>query len=135
MGSSRVSGCGGIFRNCRACVKGCFAIPLGQVFAFETELLAASLAINFAWKYGWHRIWLKSDCSYVIQLLSSCSEMVPWRICQAWQRFIFQISQLDFQVFHIFTEGIMLQMRFLSMLWSFNLILSGSPARRSVLIY
>ena len=54
MGSPGVGGCGGIFRNCRAFVKGCFAIPLGQVFAFEAELLAALLAINFAWKYGWH---------------------------------------------------------------------------------
>ena len=35
MGSPGVDGCGGIFQNCRAFVKGCFAIPLGQVFAFE----------------------------------------------------------------------------------------------------
>ncbi|KAI9198283.1 hypothetical protein LWI28_012969 [Acer negundo] len=56
MGSSGFGGCGGIFRNCRAFVKGCFAIPLGQVFAFEAELLAVSLAINFAWKYGLHRL-------------------------------------------------------------------------------
>jgi ribonuclease HI len=105
IGSPGVGGCGGIFRNCRAFVKGCFAIPLGQVFAFEAELLAASLAINFAWKYGWHRIWLESDSSYVVQLLSSRSEMVPWRVRQAWQRCIFQISQMDFQVSHIFREG------------------------------
>ena len=47
MGSPGVGSCSGIFRNCRAFVKGCFNIPLGQVFAFEAELLAASLAINF----------------------------------------------------------------------------------------
>ncbi|KAK2636307.1 hypothetical protein Ddye_031099 [Dipteronia dyeriana] len=45
-------GCGGIFRNCRAFVKGCFAVPLDHVFAFEAELLAASIAINFAWQNG-----------------------------------------------------------------------------------
>ncbi|KAK3205148.1 hypothetical protein Dsin_019194 [Dipteronia sinensis] len=56
IGSPRVGGYGGIFRNCRAFVKGCFAIPLGQVFGFEVELLAVLLAINFAWKYMWHRI-------------------------------------------------------------------------------
>ncbi|KAI9192216.1 hypothetical protein LWI28_019629 [Acer negundo] len=66
MGSPGFGGIGGIFRNCRAFVKGCFAIPLGQVFAFKAELLAASLAINFAWKYGWHRLWLESDSSYVV---------------------------------------------------------------------
>ncbi|KAK1591397.1 hypothetical protein Q3G72_007018 [Acer saccharum] len=105
LGSLGVGGCGGIFRNCRAFVKGCFAIPLGQVFTFEAELLAASLTINFAWKYGWHRIWLESDSSYVVQLLSSRSEMVPWRVRQARQRCIFQISHMDFQVSHIFREG------------------------------
>ncbi|KAI9198847.1 hypothetical protein LWI28_023034 [Acer negundo] len=51
MGSLGFGGCGGIFRNCRAFVNGCFAIPLGQVFTFEVELLAASLAINFTWKW------------------------------------------------------------------------------------
>ena len=64
-----------------------------------------ALAINFDWKYGWHRIWLESDSSYVVQLFSSRSEMVPWRVRQAWQRCIFQISQMDFQVSHIFREG------------------------------
>ncbi|KAI9178075.1 hypothetical protein LWI28_022444 [Acer negundo] len=52
MGSPGIDGCGGIFRNCKVFVKGCFAIPLGHVFAFEAELLAASLAINFTYKYG-----------------------------------------------------------------------------------
>ncbi|KAI9156864.1 hypothetical protein LWI28_013336 [Acer negundo] len=87
-----VGGCGGIFQNYRTFVKGCFAIPLGQVFAVEAELLTTFLTINFAWKYGWHRIWLESDSSYMVQLLSSHSEMVPWRVHQAWQRCIFQIS-------------------------------------------
>ena len=86
-------------------MKGCFAIPLGQVFAFEAELLAASMAINFAWQNGWHRLWLESDSSYVVQLLSSRFEQVPWRIRQVWQRCIYQISKMEFQVSHIFREG------------------------------
>ncbi|KAK3229809.1 hypothetical protein Dsin_001690 [Dipteronia sinensis] len=77
MGSPGVGDCGGIFRNCRAFVKGCFAIPFSQVFAFESKLLIASLAINFALNYGWQRIWFESDSFYVVQLLSSRSEMVP----------------------------------------------------------
>ncbi|KAK0608113.1 hypothetical protein LWI29_025664 [Acer saccharum] len=103
--SPGVGGCGGVFRNCRAFVKGCFAVPLGQVFAFEAELIAASMAINFAWQNGWHRLWLESDSSYVVQLLSSRSKQVPWRIRQVWQRCIYQISKMEFQVSHIFREG------------------------------
>ncbi|KAK2635249.1 hypothetical protein Ddye_030041 [Dipteronia dyeriana] len=56
LSSPGVGGSGGIFCNCRAFVKGCFVVPLDHVFAFEAELLAASIAINFAWQNGWHRI-------------------------------------------------------------------------------
>ncbi|KAK3188082.1 hypothetical protein Dsin_027643 [Dipteronia sinensis] len=49
LSSPSVGGCGGVFRNRKAFVNGCFAVPLGQVFAFEAELLAASMAINFVW--------------------------------------------------------------------------------------
>ncbi|KAK3225524.1 hypothetical protein Dsin_005386 [Dipteronia sinensis] len=66
LGSLGVGGCGGVFRTCRYFVKACFAVPLGLVFVFEAELLAASLAINYAWNLGWHRIWLEIDSSYVV---------------------------------------------------------------------
>ncbi|KAK3204348.1 hypothetical protein Dsin_018394 [Dipteronia sinensis] len=46
--SPGVGGCGGVFHNCRAFVKGCFVVPLSQVFAFEVKLLAASTTINLA---------------------------------------------------------------------------------------
>ncbi|KAK3204572.1 hypothetical protein Dsin_018618 [Dipteronia sinensis] len=76
-----------------------------KVFAFEAELHAASLAINYAWNLGWHRIWLESDSSYVVQLLSIRSDQVTWCVRQAWQRCIHQISHMEFQVSHIFREG------------------------------
>ncbi|KAK2634159.1 hypothetical protein Ddye_028951 [Dipteronia dyeriana] len=76
LSSPGAGGCKGIFCNCRAFVKGCFAVPLNHVFAFEAELLAASITINFAWQNGWHLIWLESDYSYVVQLLSSRSEQI-----------------------------------------------------------
>ena len=41
----------------------------------------------------------------MVQLLSSRSKLVPWRVRQALQRCIFQISHMDFQVSHIFREG------------------------------
>ncbi|KAK2662084.1 hypothetical protein Ddye_000658 [Dipteronia dyeriana] len=51
-GSPGPSGCGGIFRNCRRFVKGCFVVPLGVMYAFEVELLAVFKAIEFAHIYG-----------------------------------------------------------------------------------
>ena len=41
----------------------------------------------------------------MVLLLFSRFEMVPWRVRQAWQYCIFQISQMDVQVSHIFNEG------------------------------
>ncbi|KAK0600803.1 hypothetical protein LWI29_018519 [Acer saccharum] len=86
-------------------VKACFAVPLVQVFAFEAELLAASLAFNYVWELGWHRIWLKIDSSYMVQLLSDRSDKVTFRVRQAWQSCIYQILHMEFQVSHIFREG------------------------------
>ncbi|KAK2638779.1 hypothetical protein Ddye_026574 [Dipteronia dyeriana] len=80
LSSPGVRGCGGVFRNCRAFVNGCFVVPLDHVFMFEAELRAASMTINFAWQNRWHRIWLESDSSYVIRMFYSRSEQVPWRI-------------------------------------------------------
>ncbi|KAK3221397.1 hypothetical protein Dsin_008422 [Dipteronia sinensis] len=105
LGSPRVGGCGGVFQTCRSFVMACFEVPLGHVFAFEVELLTVSLAINYAWNLGRHRIWLENDSSYVVQLLSIRSDQVTWCVHQAWQRCIHQISHMEFQVSHIFREG------------------------------
>ena len=48
-GCSGVVGSGGIFRNYRSFVHGCFALPIGLAFAFEAELVAVIQAISFAW--------------------------------------------------------------------------------------
>ena len=48
LGFPCAGGCGGVFRNCFSFIKGCFAAPLGSMFAFKVELLAVSMAINYA---------------------------------------------------------------------------------------
>ncbi|KAK2642460.1 hypothetical protein Ddye_024223, partial [Dipteronia dyeriana] len=48
MGSPDVGGCGGIFRTCKSFVKACFTDSIRQVSAFKAELIASSLAINYA---------------------------------------------------------------------------------------
>ncbi|KAK3229339.1 hypothetical protein Dsin_001220 [Dipteronia sinensis] len=71
-GSPGLTGCAGVFRTCRGFVKGCFAIPLGVCFAFEAELAAAIHAID-AWTFGWCRLWLESDSTFVVDTLRSRS--------------------------------------------------------------
>ncbi|KAK0608762.1 hypothetical protein LWI29_035530 [Acer saccharum] len=69
----------GVFRTCRGFIRGCFAIPLGVCFAFEAELAAAVHAIDYAWTFGWHRLWLESDSTFVVNILLSRSRKVPKR--------------------------------------------------------
>ena len=52
-GSPSLVGCGRVFHTCRGFVKGCLAIPLGVYFAFEAELAAVILALDFDWSFGW----------------------------------------------------------------------------------
>ncbi|KAK3184210.1 hypothetical protein Dsin_031496 [Dipteronia sinensis] len=72
-GSPGLAGCAGVFRTCRGFVKGCFAIPLGVCFAFKVELVAAVHAIDYAWTFGWRRLWLESDLTFVVDTLCSRS--------------------------------------------------------------
>ncbi|KAK0572334.1 hypothetical protein LWI29_030054 [Acer saccharum] len=104
-GSPGLAGCAGVFRTCRGFVRGCFAIPLGVCFAFEAELAAAVHAIDYAWTFGWHRLWLESDSTFVVNILRSRSRKVPWRWRPAWDRCLRLISQMDFAVTHIYREG------------------------------
>ncbi|KAK2657980.1 hypothetical protein Ddye_011032 [Dipteronia dyeriana] len=70
-GSPGFAGCAGVFRTSRGFVKGCFVIPLDVCFAFEAELVAAVYAIDYAWTFGWCRLWLESDSTFVVDILHS----------------------------------------------------------------
>lgn len=56
-------GCGGLFRNCRAFIKGFFAKPLPIRFAFEMEIHVIIAANDHAWKKEWHLLWIEADLS------------------------------------------------------------------------
>ncbi|KAK3218755.1 hypothetical protein Dsin_012725 [Dipteronia sinensis] len=60
-GSPGLTGYAWVFRTCGGFVKSYFAILLGVCFAFEAELAIFIHAIDFAWNFGWHQLWLESD--------------------------------------------------------------------------
>lgn len=78
LGAPGLATCGGVFRNSRGFVQGCFSIKMGIAFAFEAELLAAILAIEAAAERNWCHLWLECDSTYVVNLLKSKSKEVPW---------------------------------------------------------
>lgn len=105
LGAPGPARCGGVFRNCRGFVLGCFSVSLGTAYAFEAELYAVILALEAAVARNWKKIWLECDSSYVCGLLLSKSSEVPWLFRNRWLNVLLKIQDLLLVVTHIFSEG------------------------------
>ncbi|KAK3224810.1 hypothetical protein Dsin_004672 [Dipteronia sinensis] len=79
LGSPGSSSCGGVFCNHRGFVNCCFASLVGIMHAFEVELSAVIKAIEYAFDFGWHNLWIGCYSSYMVSILSCSSLNVPWR--------------------------------------------------------
>lgn len=71
--------CGGIFRDYRAAILGCFSANIGNNYDLQAELLGAMLANEIAFKKGWNNLWLECDSLLVIKTFNS-SNLVPWKL-------------------------------------------------------
>ncbi|XP_057774769.1 uncharacterized protein LOC130993749 [Salvia miltiorrhiza] len=96
---------GGVFRDWRGFVRGCFHVEGGTGFAFEAELLGIITAIDFAHQCGWFKIWIEADSTYVVSILSTKSDRVPWRFKALWRRTLSLLDNMEFRITHIFREG------------------------------
>ena len=113
-------------------MKGCFAIPLGQVFAFE------------AWQPHWPLILLgsmggiESSLGAILLMCFSFFLLVLSWFLGGFVRLgsaAFSKSHIWIFRFYIFLGRVIkLQIHFLNMLWSFRQILGGSLPRHSVLL-
>lgn len=72
---------------------------------FGAKLLTIIHAISYAWEREWTRLWLESDSSYMVHLISTRNPDVPWHWLAAWTNCFHNISSVCFQVSHIFREG------------------------------
>ena len=99
------SGCGGIFRNSRGFVKGCFASYVGISFAFEAEIMGFILAVEIAHKFNWQNLWVETDSMLVCWLFRTDSSHVPWKIRNRWIRAVHRARLLNVRVSHIYREG------------------------------
>ncbi|PON97562.1 Ribonuclease H-like domain containing protein [Trema orientale] len=104
LGQLGFSSCGGVFRNSRGFVLGCFASKLGMGFSFEVELVGVVMAISIAFVCGWHRFWIESDSTYVVGLLKSRSKLVPWNHRNRWLHVLHMVHSIQIYVSHIYRE-------------------------------
>ncbi|XP_057779947.1 uncharacterized protein LOC130998549 [Salvia miltiorrhiza] len=96
---------GGVFRDWKGFVRGCFHVDGGIGFAFEAELLGIISAIEYAFKNGWKKVWFEADSSYVVHMLSTKSSCIPWRFAAIWGRALELLNMMEFRITHIFIEG------------------------------
>lgn len=101
LGSPGLLSGGGVFRNCRGLVHGCFALPLGSCYAFEAEFQAAIHAVEVALSKGWTHLWLELDSTYVVHLFHSRSSQVSWHLVADWLRCLHLVSLMDSRVAYI----------------------------------
>ncbi|XP_057779593.1 uncharacterized protein LOC130998178 [Salvia miltiorrhiza] len=96
---------GGVFRDSRSLVRGCFHVKGGLGFAFEAELLAVITAIQIAHQRTWFSLWVESDSTYIVGLLTSRSLNVPWRFLASWRRILTLLENFTLHITHIYREG------------------------------
>ena len=74
----------GAFRDHMRVVIGayCFDIRIGTTFLAEISALIQG--IKFAFRRGWHRLWIKLDYMAVLQCLQSFSYLPPCRVTTRW---------------------------------------------------
>lgn len=66
-----------MFKTYRGFNKGCFARPLGILFAFEAELLVVIAALDYAKGFGRDNLWFESDSANVVDLLKNKNVEIP----------------------------------------------------------
>ncbi|XP_045806456.1 uncharacterized protein LOC123899387 [Trifolium pratense] len=86
------SACGGIFRNHLVEFICCFAENTGM------------RAIEIATDNGWRNVWLETDSTLVVLAFKSAS-LVPWKIRNRWNNCMYNITNMNFMISHIYREG------------------------------
>lgn len=92
------------FLRLHGIVLGAFGLSLGINTAYFAEIMAATLATEFAHDKGWYCLWLESDSMLVIHLFSNPSLNPPWGIHNRWLNCCNLINSMAFRFSHIFWE-------------------------------
>lgn len=72
---SRLTGFGGIFRDCQGKVCGAFASLDKFPSSITSKVLPAIEAFHVAWFHEWYHIWLETNSTLVLHYLSSHSDV------------------------------------------------------------
>lgn len=96
--------CGGIFRDSRGAVLGCFSEYIGAVSSMEAELCGAMFSIEIAYHQNWLCIWLETDSKLVVQAFTN-EDIVPWKLKSRWLNCKLLCCKMKFIFSHVYREG------------------------------
>ncbi|XP_019451728.1 PREDICTED: uncharacterized protein LOC109353821 [Lupinus angustifolius] len=98
------AGGGGLFRDSKGDMLGCFATYLNIPDSLYAELFTAIMAIQIANSKGWKVVWLECDSSMVVEIFKG-NMAPPWKLRNYWEHCRRIIQSLRFKASHIFREG------------------------------
>ncbi|GAU48979.1 hypothetical protein TSUD_245700 [Trifolium subterraneum] len=104
-GNPGLSSCGGIFRNSSSDFVYGFAEPLGVATSFYAELCGAMRAIDLAFQFHWHNVWLETDSVLVVSAFNKPTALVPWQLRNRWKNAIHKAKSMNVIISHIFRES------------------------------
>lgn len=121
-GTAEQAACGRIFRDFKGNLIGYFACYLASSSSIHSKLMGVITAIDIATQHSWNKIQLKCDSTVVIEAFSS-SDIVPRHIRNKWHTMLLSINDMEFQISHIFREGVQINLRIMASL--INSLLDG----------
>lgn len=78
-----ISSCGGIFRDFIRSFMGAFFSNIGEISVYEEEITGLIMAMEFAARINWTRLWLEGDSSSAVNAFKNRS-LIPIRLQNRW---------------------------------------------------
>lgn len=60
---------GGVFRDYKGAVLGCYAAPIGSKSVMFYEILAIIVGVDIAWDRGWKTLWIEAVSKIAVDIV------------------------------------------------------------------
>lgn len=96
---------GGVFRNFKALLRGCFVMPLGNQTKFYAEVVAFMISVEITPNKNWFPMWFESDSEILVSEVRSRSMNVPWRLKARWKNCMHPLRVKTYHISQIYKKG------------------------------
>lgn len=104
-GNSGVAAIGGIFRNFKGYVLGCYSQNIGHKSSFDAEMQAFITGVEFTKNKGWNIVWFELDSKAIIDCIMNPNYSPPRSLATQWFNCKAILSQMRFYCSHTYREA------------------------------